>query len=215
MFENAVIEKYIEYTEILRKKLDGYFKDQKEFLACRAGCDICCNSSYYPSSALEYEYVRTGINTLLSEEKKQEIYDKVIKILKDRRNFLKTNPNVMEYSYSCPFLVDGACGIYQYRPLLCRTHGLIYNDIENENRQKAPHCMKIGLNYANVYDEKTGKFSLEKVKELGLKSTPKSYDLSYSIVMKESGIKDFGDVRMLFEWVIMDIPNYEELIKED
>lgn len=213
MSDNSTLEKYIAYTEILKEKLDVYFKDQKEFLKCKAGCDICCKVSYYPVSQLEYEYVRIGFNENFTDEERENINKAAINIIKDRRIFAKTNPNLMEYSYECPFLVNGACGVYKHRALLCRSHGLIYKDIEKQNKNNAPHCMSLGLNYSNIYDEETKQFCTKKTKALGIISTPKVYDLSYSILMKDSGIDDFGDVRMLVEWIVMDIPNYEELLK--
>ena len=74
--------------------------------------------------------------------------------------------------------------------------------------------MSLGLNYSDVYDKETRQFSTEKAISLGIKATPKIYDLSYSVLMKDAGDIDFGDVRMLFEWILMDIPNYEELLKK-
>lgn len=213
MTDNSSLEKYIAYTETLKEKLDVCFKDQKEFLKCKAGCDICCKSSYYPVSKLEYEYIKIGLSESFTDEEREKINQATINILKERKIFLKTNPNLMEYAYDCPLLVNGACGIYKYRALLCRSHGLIYKDVDKPNKNNAPHCMSLGLNYSDVYDEETRQFSAEKAIALGIKATPKIYDLSYSVLMKDAGDIDFGDVRMLFEWILMDIPNYEELLK--
>lgn len=215
MSNNSVLEKYIEYTEVLKEKLDAYFKDQKEFLKCKAGCDICCTTSYYPVSNLEYDYIRIGFNELFNEEEKNIINQKALNILKDRRISAKTNPNLQEYSYDCPFLVNGACGVYKYRALLCRSHGLIYKDVDKANKNNAPYCMTLGLNYSDLYDKETKQFCEEKAKTLGIKATPKVYDLSYSVLMEGAGGLDFGDVRMLVEWIVMDIPNYEELMKDE
>lgn len=215
MTDNSTLQKYIEYTEVLREKLDGYFKDQKEFLKCKAGCDICCTNSYYPVTQLEYEYMRIGLNENFNKEEKEKINQAAINIIKDRRIFAKTNSNLLEYFYACPLLVNGACGIYQYRALLCRSHGLIYKDVDKPNKNNTPHCMSLGLNYSNVFDKETKQFSTEKAKALGIKATPKIYDLSYSVLIKDAGNLDFGDVRMLVEWLVMDIPNYEELLKEE
>lgn len=215
MSDNSTLEKYIAYTETLKDKLDVYFKDQKEFLKCKAGCDICCKASYYPVSELEYEYIKIGLNEDFTSEEREKINLAAINIIKDRRIFSKTNPNLLEYSYECPLLVNGACGIYQYRALLCRSHGLIYKDVDKANKNNAPHCMSLGLNYFDIYDEEAKQFSTEKAEALGIKSTPKVYDLSYSVLMKDSGGLDFGDVRMLVEWIVMDVPNYEELLKEE
>ena len=214
MSEKSMLEKYIENTDILKDKLDAYFQDQKEFLKCKAGCDICCKASYYPVSQLEYEYIKIGLNENFTAEEREKIGQAAINIIKNRRIFSKTNPNLLEYSYECPLLVNKACGIYKYRALLCRSHGLIYKDLDKPNKNNAPHCMSLGLNYADIYDEETKQFSTEKTKALGIKATPQIYDLSYSSLMKDAGNLDFGDVRMLVEWIVLDIPNYEELLKD-
>ena len=215
MPEKTTLEKYIDYTDKLKETLDLYFKDQKEFLKCKPGCDICCTNSYYPVSELEYEYIKIGFKNNFTDEERAIINQNAVNIIKDRRIFLKTNPNILDYSYKCLFLVNGNCGIYNYRALLCRSHGLIYKDTDKPNKNNAPLCMQSGLNYADVFDPETNKFSEEKMKELGIKSTPKVYDLSYSSLMAGAGGLDFGDVRMLVEWIVMDIPNYEELVKSD
>ena len=215
MPDNSTLEKYIEYIGVLKEKLDSYFKDQEEFLKCKAGCDICCTNSYYPVSQLEYEYIRIGLNENFTDEEREELNKTAIKIIKNRRIFAKTNPNLLEYSYACPLLVNGYCGVYRYRALVCRSHGLIYKDVDKPNKNNAPHCMSLGLNYSNIYDEATKQFSTEKAKSLGIKATLKVYDLSYSILIENAGGLDFGDVRMLVEWIVMDVPNYEELLKEE
>lgn len=214
MMDNSSLEKYIAYTETLKKRLDVYFDEQKEFIKCKAGCDLCCKSSYYPISQLEYEYIKIGLNKIFTDEERENINKAAIDIFKKRRLFTQQNPNVLDFVYECPLLVDGACGIYQYRGLLCRSHGLIYNDTDKLNKENIPHCMTLGLNYANVFDEETNDFSEEKAIALGLKARPKAYNLSYSPLMQDAGDIEFGDVRMLFEWILMDIENFQELIKK-
>lgn len=215
MPENLMLEKYISYLDIFNKKLDSYFQDQKEFIKCKTGCSFCCKYSYYPYSQLEYDYFRIGLQKKFTAGEREGFYQKTLQIFRDRRNFLKTNSNVFDFQYECPFLVDDVCKNYEHRGVICRSHGLIYKDIDKP-KHNAPHCMTHGLNYSNIYDPETKQFSEEKAAQLGFKSRPKVYELSYSSIMKDAGEDiDFGDVRMLFEWVIMDIPNYEELIREN
>ncbi len=215
MPEISMIQKYADYLEILNKKLDSYFEDQKEFIKCKAGCSLCCKSSYYPYSQLEYDYFRIGFNKNFNEKQREEINKKALQIFKDRKIFLKTNSNVFDFHYECPFLVNDSCGNYQHRGLLCRSHGLIYKDVDKP-KHNAPHCMTLGYNYSDIYDPETKQFSEEKAVQLGFKARPQVYELSYSSIMKDAGEDfEFGDVRMLFEWVVMDIPNYEELIKSN
>jgi Fe-S-cluster containining protein len=210
--EEVMLEKYKEYLKKLDQNLKGYFESQKEYICCKSGCSDCCRKSYYPVSEVEYDYVREGFNKL-DETLKETIQQEAVQILKDRRKFLKTNADIMAFKYVCPFLRQDACVVYHHRPLLCRSHGLIYKDIEKENKIKVPNCVNIGLNYANIWDKDRKVFCDTKIKVLGLKP-PEAFDLSYSVLMNKAADVDFGDIRMIFEWIIFDIPNYEELTRE-
>lgn len=207
-----MLNRYINYLSELNSKLDKYFDEQREFISCKAGCALCCKTSYYAASEVEYAYVRIGLNNL-SEEHQKIVRDKAIQSLKDRNTFLKSNPDTLKFSYECPFLINETCSIYEYRPMLCRSHGLIYNDVEKPGKINAPYCMTQGFNYSNVYNFETKQFSEAKRIELNIKATPKSYDLSYSNMMDAAKDIEFGDVRMMIEWIIMDIPNYKEILK--
>jgi len=212
MINNSSLEKYISYTETLKKRLDVYFNDQKEFIKCKAGCDFCCKNSYYPMSQLEYEYIKIGLNENFTAEEREEINQAVINIFKKRRLFLESGSNILDFSYECPLLENGACRIYEYRALLCRSHGLIYNDIDKPSKQNLPHCMTLGLNYADVFDKETNEFSQEKAIALGIKAKPKSYELSYSALMQDTDDLEFGEIRMFFEWILMDIEGFQKVI---
>lgn len=208
-FKNSdlkMIELYEKYLFELNQKLDIYFSEQKAFIKCKLGCSLCCKFCYYPYSKLEYDYLKLGINSL--DKNTQEIIAaKALKILKDRRSFSKNN-NVMSFYYDCPILINDTCGLYDYRGLLCRTFGLAYHDIDDNKQIKIPNCVKLGLNYSDLYDKATNNFSVE------LENKIKIYDLSYSSLIRDAGTKiNFGDFRMLFEWIIMDIPDYENIIK--
>lgn len=214
MTNDSILKKYIAYLEKLKNNLDIYFDSQKEFIKCKVGCDLCCKDSYYPVSKLEYEYLKVGLNKNFTIEEREKINQTVIEIFRKRRAFVKENSDFFGFSYECPLLVNGACGVYEYRALLCRSHGLIYNDLDNPTKENIPHCMTLGLNYAEVFDKETMQFSEEKAAILGFKARPESYNLSYSALMQDAGDVEFGEIRMLFEWILMDIPNFEKLINE-
>lgn len=66
-------------------------------LACRAGCCQCCiHLSVWPVEfvAIAEDLAAAGIRPALDE------------------------------AADCPFLKDGLCQIYPFRPIICRTHGL-------------------------------------------------------------------------------------------
>lgn len=206
-----MLDIYKEYLVKLNKILDEYFQKHKLFIECRAGCSVCCKNSYFAVSELEFDLAREGLNRL-SDSRKELIIQKAVRIFKERRAFLKECNDILSFSYECPFLENEVCSIYEYRPLLCRSHGLMYKDIEKQNKINMPYCVNIGLNYANIWDNKTRNFSKEKLNQLGMNMPPDAFDLSYSCLMRDAGNLEFGDVRMIIEWIILDIPDYEKVI---
>jgi Fe-S-cluster containining protein len=210
-----MLEKYEKYLNQLKDKLDLCFNDQKEYLKCKAGCAICCKNSYYPVSKLEYEYMKKGMEENLTNDQIEQIKQKAIQIIKDRTVFLKEGNDLLDFQYECPFLANNSCNIYENRALLCRSHGLIHQDLENPNKINLLHCIKFGYNYSDIVDTNTNKISIDKIKRFGFENMPKVFDLSYSSMISRAEDVEFGDIRMLVEWIVMDIPNYQELIKEE
>lgn len=86
------------------KDLYSFIDEINSFVAkytpCKKGCNHCCHIPVSVSS-LEIEYIQTKIRKL-------------------RRNAPRAN--VKDYNSPCPFLVKGACSIYDVRPFYCRSH---------------------------------------------------------------------------------------------
>ena len=166
------MEQKINYQKFLfdlDKKLDSYFLAQKEFVKCKAGCSSCCEKGDYPLSDIELEYLMQGFISLESEIKFQ----------------VQNNFKNMEKGGKCPFLIDGLCSIYPYRPIICRTHGLAY--LMKDGRANVPYCTNDGKNYADVY--KDGELLAEPVKE----------NLSTQNLL--SKISHEYTIKNLYEWV--------------
>lgn len=91
--------------------VDEVSKVRAPFVACREGCASCCKMNVTISS-LEAERISkaTGlIQTSLTETKKH-----------DATAFA---------GEPCPFLSDKeACSIYEYRPLVCRSHASFFDN---------------------------------------------------------------------------------------
>lgn len=87
--------KLIEKTDQLAGSLE---KMHREHMQCRLGCSYCCmDYSVFP---VEY-----------------------YAILDNLRNIdVGINPEAKDDE--CQFLVNDACSIYGFRPMICRTHGL-------------------------------------------------------------------------------------------
>lgn len=203
---------YEVFLKNLMPLVDKYFDEQKEFIKCKEGCANCCSQGNFPTSELEYSYVRLGFAEL-PEQQQKEIVEKTIAILKDRQKFIQNN-EIKEFRYKCPFLgKDNKCPIYNYRPLICRIHGLILRD-KNDEKPGFPYCVRQGLNYSEVCLEDNKLLQEKELKELGYSTIPKAYNIGYNTLLNLEETIDFGDIRMLIEWIILDLPNSDEIIQE-
>lgn len=191
--------------------LEKYFDEQKEFIKCQEGCANCCSQGNYPVTELEYSYMLLAYNEL-PESQKEEILQKTMDILKRRQKFIQTN-DIKEFRYKCPFLKDNKCSIYNNRALVCRIHGLIIKDTE-DGAPGIPHCVKDGLNFSNACDENFKILTEDVLQSKGFEKRPIAYNISYGTLIKLEESIDFGDVRMMAEWVIISQPNADELIEK-
>ena len=159
---------YIKFLEILDKKLEDYFTFYSKEICCQKGCSACCEKGDYPISELELRHLMNGFASLDNELKK----------------IVQNNFSKMVKGGQCPFLIDKACSIYPYRPIICRVHGLAY--LCKDKTVKLPYCANNKLNYSNVYNN--GEFLNEPVKE----------NLDTQNLLKDF---EFGEIRNLFDWL--------------
>jgi len=89
-------------------KLEGL---QRDHLQCLSGCSDCCGHSltFFP---IEIAHIADFIADSPAD-RQQAIFDH----LSAYSQTDQTSP--------CPMLVNGRCLVYEARPLLCRTHGLM------------------------------------------------------------------------------------------
>ncbi len=197
-----MLDRYEKYLDLIGSHLlQKYFENQKEYLHCKEGCSHCCESGEYPFTSLEFQYAMVGYKAL-SEKEKDIIQKKVKQIKINKEKSTKEN-----FMHECPFLIDKKCSIYKYRGIICRTHGLLYfiTDKDGNSRNKMPHCVNLGLNYSNVYDENIGMISDELWAKSGIKNEPVAYNLGLKALCSNSVTKelelDFGEAKALIEWL--------------
>lgn len=168
-----MIEKYENFLEKLGFYLDKYFSDQAPYIHCKKGCSVCCENGLYPLTKIEFDYLIKGYQTL--DENKKTLINEKIKKIKIEKNQSKD----FEYTYICPFLEDEVCSVYDYRGIICRTHGLLFfvEDMKKETRLKIPHCANLGLNYHQVFDEGKKTISSNLWKDSKIEVEPLSYNL--------------------------------------
>lgn len=126
-------------------KIDEYFAAHKDYICCKAGCSECCEKGDYPVTEDELKKLMLGYSKLENAQKIR----------------VQGNIKRLEKSGACPFLLDKLCSVYEYRPMVCRIHGLAY--VIKDGVVKVPYCANSGKNYAKVYSD--GEFRAEPIKE--------------------------------------------------
>lgn len=192
------LQKYRIYLQYLEKKLSEYFKEQSPYICCKAGCSSCCEKGEYPFTEIEFSYLMLGVQTLS--------HDIISKIDENIRRVRKEKEECKEkkFLHACPFLVDKKCSLYDFRGIICRSHGLAFFD--KNKHLLVPACVDEGLNYSNVYDFETKTISSEKYKQTGVEQEPLAhnvgvYYLTNNEITKELGL-DFGEIKPMSYWFL-------------
>ena len=161
---------YADFLKVLDKKLNNYAHIYQKHIMCKKGCASCCKNGNYPISQLELDYIMKGYISLDDNLKK----------------IIQKNIATLQKGGECPFLINNECAIYEYRPVVCRVHGLAY--MNAKNIVITPYCANEGKNYSSVY--KNNLIEIEPIKE----------NLDTPNLLKDF---EYGEIRDLYDWLIV------------
>lgn len=159
---------YSYFISQLDKKLKKYFNKYQEHIYCQKGCTLCCEKGDYPMSLIEYKYMIQGYSLIENNLK--------IKVQQNIKN--------MKRGEKCPFLINNLCAIYNWRPIICRVHGLAY--LYKENIVKIPYCANNGKNFYSVYQN--GQIEINPITE----------NLDTPAILKNI---ECGEYKNLYDWI--------------
>jgi Fe-S-cluster containining protein len=109
----------------VEKLSQTFFEKNQVHINCRKGCATCCYTDLSVFE-LEAEHIRDWFESL--DEDQKEI------LRKSWQEPQSGKKNIFgEMTSPCTFLIDDVCTIYEARPLICRTQGLLLKYVENEN----------------------------------------------------------------------------------
>ncbi len=184
------MENYEKFLNILTEDLDKMFKHQKEHICCKEGCSYCCERGNFPFSQLEFDYLMLGFDNLPPNIQKEI-----------RQNIQQIKTQNLK-SYTCPFLINKKCSLYNHRGLICRTFGLLIKDFEGT--MTIPFCAGMGLNYSKFYDTNKANITNELLQSVPYKTPPKMFNIGLNNIMSLDLVKDFGlefgEVKRLIDW---------------
>jgi hypothetical protein len=158
----SLLDNYEKFLEEFDNLLEKMFEQQKQYIKCKKGCSICCEQGDYPFSQLEFTYLTEGF-IKLPNETKIIVQKNILELLQQKKVYTGER-----FEHKCPFLINGECCVYKYRGIICRTFGLCYYD-DTKDYVRLPGCVHNGLNYAEVYDEKTQTLGIETVSGMNLR----------------------------------------------
>ncbi len=110
-----------ELAEIYRAMEAGYDQVARQVgLTCRGCPDNCCDSYFLHHTYSEWAYLWHGLREL-DEKQRVRIVERAEKYVEESRSCLarQERPQIM-----CPLNMDGLCGLYKHRMLVCRMHGI-------------------------------------------------------------------------------------------
>ncbi len=196
------LQKYELYLNVITKQLNKFFEEQSPYIFCKEGCSTCCEKGEYPFSELEIKYLMLGFSQLPTKIQ-MEILKNTNIIIEEKKKLSENE----KYMYQCPFLIDHRCSLYNFRGLICRSHGLAF--FNQKGKLCVPHCTNDGLNYANVYDFETQTISQEKYKATGIEVEPLAHNVGLGFLTdnnytKENNI-EFGEIKPMIDWFLNEL----------
>ena len=111
------------------KKLERIFQDLDSAYDTTAstygfqcqGCeDSCCMTRFYHHTFLEYLYISKGFH-MLEPEEREPVVKRAFQV---RHTYAQKDKTGDRIRIMCPLIADNQCMLYNYRPMICRAHGI-------------------------------------------------------------------------------------------
>lgn len=129
---NPVIEKitsceeklipFMERLEVIYKKMDEKYNETANHYGFYCGgCEEnCCFTRFYHHTFAEYLYIKKGFEAL-ERINRAEIKERAISVCRQTDELDRSG---LPARLLCPLNYEGMCILYEYRPMICRLHGL-------------------------------------------------------------------------------------------
>ncbi len=116
------------------KAIDAAYHEAQHYykFSCNECVDNCCATKFYHHTLIEELYLAEGLKTL-DEKRKESLVMRAKEVIAVHKSSPE-NVRIM-----CPANEKGRCILYEYRPMICRIHGVPYElhkmDLTSEHGQ--------------------------------------------------------------------------------
>jgi Fe-S-cluster containining protein len=102
--------------------MDLKYKEAADYYGfdCKGCEDNCCFTRFFHYTLLEYLYIMEGYGRL-DRAKQVEIKSRALEVC---RKTDEADEKGIPVQVMCPLNYDGLCLMYNYRPMICRLHGI-------------------------------------------------------------------------------------------
>lgn len=151
MNDSATLQDIVGQYQALLAKVDNWFAQCKaaceEQIRCAAGCSACCRG-LFDISLLDAFLLQTGFMRLPAQRQAKIRAQAELRLRQLQADWPELQPPYLlnrlpdelwtempeDDQTPCPLLgEDGACLVYEQRPMICRTHGLPNIDLSGES----------------------------------------------------------------------------------
>lgn len=104
---------------------------------CRRGCAECCRSApLFPVTTVEWNAIRRKYPELVKQKERAKAFQEILPLMEKMSEVWSSGqkPDAPPYPQDCPFLENGACLVYDARPLICRSYGFFTLKIDAAER---------------------------------------------------------------------------------
>ncbi|MGE5239862.1 MAG: hypothetical protein ACM3ON_13800 [Chloroflexota bacterium] len=115
------MERFLKRLEQIYGAIDSFYAAaQNHYRFSCSGCtDSCCATKFSHHTLIEEHYLAQGL-LALDEAERDEVLARAEHVV----GVYALSPD--DVRIICPLNVEGLCTLYQYRPMICRMHGVPY-----------------------------------------------------------------------------------------
>ena len=130
---------FLDRLKVIYEAMDQKYKEAADYYGfyCQGCHDNCCLTRFYHYTLLEYLYILKGYSAL-AYDRQVEIKNRALEICRKNDEADKKD---MAVRLMCPLNFNGLCILYDYRPMICRLHGIPHElQRDGQNVIHSPGC---------------------------------------------------------------------------